>query len=278
MAYEISISSSDPAPAGRGFPWPVVELGNASYPEWKYTVKVETVEAGRSIRVVQELVGALLIDKLSQDGRVMHICTIADPYTMYREVFKSEQPGQLLKWNPSDLGQHPIFTPMVVSARDTDLILSESDGVSDIWVGKKISLVKGSRLAVFPPFALSPGLGSLLKFKVDDNLPPGRFQVKPSAVSEFKFIVSLSQDSFTHLKFDRSTPAGSNVMTHIVSRAFTILKQDYSEDNEEDGGWRSYESLRRLSAQMKQMGIEDWTSDNFDPAYAATIFYPHKID
>ena len=278
MAYEISISSSDPAPASRGFPWPVVEQGNASYPAWKYAVKVDTVEAGRSIRVTHALEGAALIDRLSQDGGVMYICTVADPHTMYREVVKSRNPQQLLEWDPLDLGQHPIFSPMMVSARDADITVSESDGVSQLWVGKRINLVKGSRLAVFPPFALSPGLGSLLRFKLDDDLSPGTFKVMASTVSEFKFIVSLSLDLFNHLKYDRTSLAGSNVMTHIVSSAFTILKEDYSGDNEEDGGWQSYESLRTLSAQMKARGIDDWTSDNFDPAYVATVYYPHKID
>ena len=278
MAYEISISSSDPAPASRGFPWPVVEQGNASYPKWEYAVKVDTVTAGRSIRITHALEGAALIDRLSQDGGVMYICTVADPHTMYREVVKSHKPDQLLEWEPSDLGQHPIFSPMMVSAGDADITVSELDGVSQLWVGKRINLVKGSRLAVFPPFALSPGLGSLLRFELGADLSPGTFKVMASTVSEFKFVVSLSLDLFNHLKIEKTSLAHPNVMTHIVSSAFAILKQEYSNDSEEDGGWQSYESLRTLSAQMKDKGIDDWTSDNFDPAYAATIFHPHKIN
>ena len=66
-------------------------------------------------------------------------------------------------------------------------------------------------------------------------------------------------------------------MTHIVSAALTHLQRDYAEDDGEDG-WRSFPALESLSEWLESKGIAHWADEGFDPEYAATVLYPHKIE
>ena len=55
-----------------------------------------------------------------------------------------------------------------------------------------------------------------------------------------------------------------------------IFSQLASEYREKDK-WQEHLTLIALHKQMKEKGIGTWDEDDFDPAYAATKFYPHKF-
>ena len=278
MAMQISISTSDPASATRAFPWPVLEAGNSSFKDSVYSVSLEHKEPGRSFSLTHEVEGAGLITNWINTGRVRFVCSVAAPVSAYRELHVSDVPIQMIEWDPDDLGSHPLFTPMIVSGSDIEHIIdSERDDVNPLWNGKTLRLSKGSRVAVCSTFALKSGVLGLLDFCLQEDYEPGVFKVEPSREEGFKFKVYLSPNLFVHLKYHRHETPGTNIMTHIVSAALTHLKNDFAEDDGEEG-WRSYINLSALAELLELKGLGHWENDDFEPELVATSLYPHKVE
>lgn len=279
MTMRISARASDPAAGSRGFPWPVLEQGNSSFPDGVYAVSLEHKERGKSFKLTHEIEGAALISQWIADGGVKFVCAVASPVSAYRRLCVSESPIQLVEWDPDDLGEPPKFTPMIVAARDfTHTINSRTDGASRLWDGKRVELAKGARVAVFPTFGLQSGMLGLLEFCPDSDLESGLFRVEPSTEDGFKFKVYLAEDLFAYLHTggQRQSPAGANIMTHVVSAALNHLKNRYAVDNDDDG-WSSHPNLRALADHLDAMGLPHWSSEDFNAEKAATTLHPHKI-
>ena len=277
MAMEISARASDPSPVSRAFPWPVLEAGNGSFAEGVYTVALEHKNPGRSFTMLHKIHRAKLIKDWIKVGKVRFVCSVAAPVSAYRTLHVSEAPEQTIEWDPEDLGSYPLFTPMIVSADNFEHVVnSEVDGVSRLWDGKRLHLLKGSRIAVCSTFALQSGVLGLLDFCLKEEYSPGVFKVEPSREEGFKFKVYLAEDLFSHLKYQRQEVAGANIMTHIVSAAMTYLRNDFSGDDGEEG-WESYINLRALAHYLQSRGLGCWDDDNFEPELVATSLYPHRI-
>ena len=280
MAMRIEARSSDPAPGSRGFPWPVLERGNSSFAEGVYAVELEHTEIGKSFELTHEISGAALITRWIDEGKVKFACAVAASASAYRELHVSDIPTQAVSWDPDDLGEMPKFTPLIVTARDiSHTIDAQADGVDSLWNGRRVELPKGSRVALFPPFDLQPGMMGLLKFHMCENMDPGRFRVKPNNEGGFEMNVYMAKDLFGYLHrgAQRQDPTGANVMTHIVSAALNELKQNYFKDDEEEGGWRSYPNLRALAEDLENRGLPHWSDDEFSAEEVATALHPHKL-
>lgn len=278
MANEITIRGSDSASGSRGFPWPVLEAGNGSFPKGVYSVELTEGNPGQSFRLIHKVAGARLIEDWISAGRILFVCTVASPVSAYRRVHHSKTPIQEIMWEPDSLGSPPLFTPMIVSSADLDhMISAEYDGVSPSWDGKTIRLLEGSRVAVCPTFALRPGLIGLFDFQVEDDFAAGRFKVQPSTEEGFRFRVFLAKDLFDHLKYQRQEPIGANIMTHIVSSALSHLKRDYRDDDGHSEGWQSFSSLKSLADMLDSRDLGHWSDEDFDPEWVATCLYPHRI-
>ena len=185
--------------------------------------------------------------------------------------------GQLVNWDPKDLGEHPMFTPMLVTREEISHIVdAETDGLNHIWHGKELLLPKGARVAVGPTFKLQSGISGMLDFNLDENLAPGQFWVEASSEDGFKFKVHLATDLYEHLRYHRQELIGSNIMAHIVSATFGILNRDYATDDEEEG-WKSYHNLLGLAELLEEKGLGHWADDAFRPEQAATCLYPHML-
>ena len=276
----IEARSSDPAPGSRGFPWPVLERGNSSFPEGVYAIELEHKEAGKSFDLTHDISGAALIARWIAEGEVKFACAVASPASAYRDLRVSDSPAQEVSWDPDDLGEPPKFTPMIVAARDiSHTIDAQADGVDSLWDSRGIELPKGSRVALFPPFALQSGVEGLLEFHMDENMDSGRFRVEPNSSGGFKIDVYMAKDLFDYLRggAQRKAPTGANIMTHIVSAALNELKEDYREDDEEEGGWRSHPNLVALAEYLEQRNLRHWTHENFNAEEVATALYPHKL-
>lgn len=272
--------SSDPAPGSRGFEWPVLERGNSSFPEGVYAIELEHREAGKSFELTHEISGAALITRWIAEGKVKFACAVASPASAYRELSVSGNPKQSVSWDPDDLGEPPKFTPMIVAARDiSHTIDAQADGASSLWDGRRVELPKGSRVALFPPFAMQSGVRGLLEFHMDENMDSGRFRVEPNSAGGFKIDVYMAKDLFVYLRggVQRKDSTSANIMTHIVSAAFNELKEGYSEDDEEEGGWRSHPNLVALAKDLEQRNLPRWMDENFNAEEVATALYPHKL-
>lgn len=277
MAMRVSVRSTDGASAGRVFSWPVLEAGNGSFVDGIYSVGLEPVKPGCSFTLVHRVENAALIEKWILAGDVKFVCTVAAPVSAYRKVHVSDVAEQVVAWNPDDLGSHPLFTPMIVTATDVQhTVDAPKDGLDPLWHGKVLRLWKGSKIAVCSTFAFQSGIVGLLNFCRDGNLKQGRFRVEPNQEAGFTFDIHLSSELFEHLQHGRRELAGRNIMTHIVSAALARLQLDYQEDDD-DEGWKSYRNLVALAELLDSKRLAHWSDDDFDPAFVATELYPHHL-
>ena len=275
----ISVRSSDPASGSRAFAWPVLEAGNGSYGEGRYSVEVVHKTAGRSFELVHSVASAPLVERWIKEGKILFVCAVSAPVSAYREIHTANTSPHMVTWVPDDLGAYPLFTPMIVCAEDmTHRVKARRDGVNMLWEGRELNLLKGSRLAVCATFALQSGVRGLLDFVVHEDLHSGQFRVDASRERGFRFKVRLASDLFRGLRasYVRRDPRGSNIMTHIVSAALSLLRRDYSDDDG-DEGWRSYANLMSLARELESRGLAHWSDEDFEPALTATTLYPHKL-
>ena len=224
-----------------------------------------------------EVDGAPLIERWIQADKLTFVCTVAAPRSMYRALHKAYSPRQTIGWEQSNLGDFPMFTPMIVARHEIHHVANSGiDGLSRIWDGKELALPKGARVAVGPTFRFQSGISGLLDFNLDTELDNGRFKVEPSSEDGFKFKVYLATDLYNHLRYKRDEPAGMNVMVHIVSAALACLRHDYASDDGEEG-WRSFRNLVGLADLLLQESLPHWTDEDFRPEVVATGLYPHKL-
>ena len=169
----VSVRRSESAAGSRGFPWPVLEAGNGSFPGGAYSVHLTHREQGRSFDLRHRVEGAPLIEAWIREGKVRFACAVASPVSAYREVVVSNRASHRVAWRPDDLGSYPLFTPMIVCAEGIDHRIDwERDGANPMWDRVDLHLEKGSRLAVCHTFALQSGLVGLLDFVIYALLYP----------------------------------------------------------------------------------------------------------
>ena len=277
MSTTLSIRASDPGSASRAFQWPVLESGNGSFENGVYSVICRERERGKSFFLTHKVQGAPLVEKWMQTGKLIFVCTIASPRSMYRKLHKAQEPEQSIEWEPEDLGEFPTFTPLMVARHEIQHVVdSDADGLSPTWNGTNLHLHRGARVAIGPTFRFQSGISGLLDFNRDPSLASGRFKIEPSSEDGFKFKIYLAEDLYAYLRYQRKEPVGMNVMVHIVSAALACLRQDYSRDDGEEG-WRSFPNLVGLSDMLQREKLEHWTDENFRPEVVATGLYPHKL-
>lgn len=276
MPTEIRVRSSDPSASSRAFPWPVLEAGNDSFPNGAYAVTCEDKDRGKSFELRHKVHGATLIEQWLQQDKLDFVCAVASPRSMYRTIHKSDTPKQLISWQQQDLGEYPMFTPMIVARESIQhTAVTVSDGLNQIWDGRELLLPKGARIVVGLTFKFKSGISGILDFNLDNRLAHGRFRVQHSLEDGFKFKVHLAPDLYQHLKHRRNELAGENIMVHVVSAALSFLQREYDTDDG-DEGWRSFRNLVGLAEVLEQNELGHWSDDNFQPELAATTLYPHK--
>lgn len=280
MSGRITIQASDPASASRALPWPVLERGNISYPEGAYSIIVDyrgVKDRGQTVSIAHEITGAPLITRWIAQGKLRFTCAVAAPISAYRKLITNSEPSYTLRWDPHDIGSHPVFTPMIVThTKVIHAVEAQKDGIDPLWDGHVLHLPKAAKVAIGPTFALKSGLLGLLNFRPDDDLKSGQFRLESSREDGFKFEVRLSVDLYRYLKGGRSEDTGANVMTHIVSAALGVLASDYTTDDG-DEGWASHPNLVALAALLEEKGVQHWSEETFDAALAATTLHPHRV-
>lgn len=269
------VRSSDPAIVGRAFPWPVLEAGNESFPNGSYTISCEDKDLGKSFILRHQVQNAPLIERWMRERKLLFICSVAAPASMYRAIHKSDKPEHLIEWRQEDLGEYPMFTPMIVAREPIQRTVNAAqDGLNKIWDGKTLSISKGARIAIGNVFKFKTGIDGIMDFILANELTPGAFYVQPSTQDGFKFKVHLAKDIFDHLKYNPHGIASENIIPHIVSSALSILQKEYGEEESE---WHSYPNLESLANLLEEKQVLHWTHDDFRPSEAATKIYPHKI-
>ena len=220
--------------------------------------------------------GAPFIESVIADGLAQFVCTVASPVSSYRVSHRSRDASQVVAWRSDELGEPPMFTPMVVVAERFERTLDRNrDGVHDLWHGSTVVFEPGMRIALGDVALMHASMASLLLFELDEQLDEGRFRVEAAADEGFRFRVHLAPGLHRFLRGDARNPQYPHVVTHIVSACFGLLKRDPLDD--EEGGWEAFQGLKALAEQLQSHGLPHWSDDDFSPELAATTLYPHRL-
>ena len=256
--------------------FPVLEPGNISFPDGVYRVGFEPGNDRCSFVVRHSIDGAPLISRLLEDGRARYVCIISSPVSSFRKTFLSSTASHQVQWDVDDLGEPPLFTPMIVAMTDQDLALTQDrDGVHEIWDGATVRVPAGGRLAIGDVVELRASLFHLLSFRSDDTLAPGTFRVDTQS-EPFQFVVKLSPDLHRFLQNKEQGTQREHIITHIVTACMAGLQRDYAK-NDDEGGWQSYRPLVALAQYLQDQKVGHWADDDFHPELAATTLYPHIL-
>ena len=259
----------------RAHNYPVLEAGNLSYPDGRYTVDFSPGRDRSSFTLKHQIEGAPLIVRLLKQKRAKYVCTVSSPISAYRRTHVSDKDTHGIQWDMEDLGEPPLFTPMILCTTSRRLELNQDrDGVHRLWHGAHISLQQGSRLALGHVIQLQSSIFNLLLFSKKDDLREGTFFVDADT-EPFQFRVNLSSELHKFLQFAGAGQTRDHIMSHIVTACFALLQQHFATDNEEEGGWQTHRNLLALAEFLESRGLPHWSdSENFRPEQIATALYP----
>ena len=113
---EVVTEARSPNSAVRAHSFPALESGNTSFPGGRYVVGFEPGADASSFTVRHDIEGAELINNVIAEGLAQFVCTVASPISSYRVSHMSKSSTQVIGWESGDLGEPPMFTPMVVVA------------------------------------------------------------------------------------------------------------------------------------------------------------------
>lgn len=275
---EIATLARSPSNAVRSHGFPVLEIGNLSFPNGRYSLDFKPGEDRASFVVKHRVEGAPLISRLLTEESARYVCAVSSPISSYRRTHVSSTPEQLIQWDTDDLGEAPLFTPMIVSVASCNLRLDQSrDGIHELWHGQHVALEKGSRLALGPVVQLRSSILRLLSLQADERLEDGSFFVDAETEGGFQFCVKLNPSLHAFLQY---TDKGGNrdiIMTHIVTACLALPQRDFTEDDDEDGGWKSHRNLRAFADFLEDKKLPHWAEEGFRPEQVATSLYPHSV-
>ena len=264
--------------AVRGHAIPVLESGNTSFPNGRYVVGFKPGADASSFTVRHRIEGAPLLNEVIAEGLVQFVCTVASPISSYRVSHASDSSTQVIEWKSDDLGEPPMFTPMVVVTVPFERTLDqERDGVHELWHGRTVGFENGMRLALSDVVLMRSSVLNMLLFEREPALSDGQFRVEAEEREGFRFRVRLAPDLHSFLKYDSEDPRHGQIVTHIVSACFGVLKTDFASDEDEEGGWRSYRGLLAIAEMLNEYDLPHWSDDEFSPELAATTLYPHIV-
>ena len=275
---EVVTEARAPNSSVRGHAFPALESGNTSFPDGRYGVCFEAGPDGCSFAVRHRIEGAPLIAGAVAEGLAQFVCTVASPVSSYRVSHVSKSSDQVVAWVDGDLGEPPMFTPMVVVAAPFECVLDrERDGVHELWHGRRVAFETGMRLALSDVVLMRSSVLNMLVFHKEPSLADGGFQVQAEPREGFRFRVELAPDLHRFLEYNTGDPRREHIITHILSACFGLLKSEYADDDE-DVGWRTFRGLQAIADLLKAHGLPHWSEGKeFVPELAATTLHPHRI-
>ncbi len=264
----------------RALPYPVLEDGNLSYPDGGYTAEVIPQTDDTGVTICHKISQVPFLDRVIRQGQAKYGCLVAVPLTGYRKLDLSADALQDIKWDMAVVGEPPMLRPLIVSVAEFRVRLGSDDGVAGAWQGPEITFPKGARLALRGYSRTSSSAHELLVINQDQKMPAGSFEVSQCEEEGFYFRVSVASDLYPFLQ-----NAGGHenhrrsILTHIVSRCFEILKQDYrsqSEEEDERAEWEQFSNLKALADELRRHNLPVWDDEDFSADKVATQLYPHK--
>ena len=268
----MSVKSS---PIVHALPYPALEAGNLSFPDGNYEPNIKMGQDGHSAAIEHNITGAPFIERLIEEGVVGFYCLLSIPKSSVRKLYKTDRAGPI-KWEKDIVSEPPKLRPILVyTGEDKEYTLTEECGVAELWQGKTINLPRGARLARGSFQNVKSSEHNLIRFKKTDEYSRGMIDVKVSTEDGFYFVVNAAPDIYNFVqRRGINEPLSNSILTAVVARCFSILLNDYKENEENSND--SFPNLERLSENLKQEYGCDWNDESFDPMLAATKLYPFQ--
>ena len=111
---EVTTKAQALSSAVRSHSFPTLESGNLSFPNGRYIVGFDNGSDDSSFTIRHHIEGANLITDVIDDGLIKFVCAVASPISSYRVSHCSSSCVQNILWDSNDLGEPPMFTPMLV--------------------------------------------------------------------------------------------------------------------------------------------------------------------
>ena len=254
-------------------PYPSLEDCNLSFPNGHYDVEVKSLRGGTSVQVVHILNNASFIQDLLDMGYAKYGYLLAVPLTGYRRLSLSSNSSQIVEWDIGVVGEPPILRPIIVTSQVLEHSFQEEDEVAKIWINKRITIPKGARLARGKYLRSVSSFQSLLDIRKNEKIQNGCFLVQPDENNGFRFSVDVAPDVFDFLSRPSDAALYRSIGVHMVSRCFSILREDQSKQHGEEK-WNDYSNLRMLSGILKERELPHWSEENFRPELVALQLHP----
>lgn len=277
---EIITRANQPTSVVRAHGYPSLESGNISYPNGRYVVGFQEGNDNSSFELTHRVEGAELIVQAIDHGRVEFVCTVASPISSYRVSYSSKANTQNIQWDVNDLGEPPMFTPMIVVMEPFTMKLDKDQhNVHELWHGRTVVFERGMRLALSDVVALHSSMIHMLLFELDPDKSDGEFLVEPEITEdEFFFRVRLAEDLHKYLQVNSGDASRSHILTHIVSACFSLLHSRSHQHQEDEVELQNYRGLQAIAQTLADHGLPHWSEDEFSPEFAATSLYPHRCN
>ena len=191
LSHSVEAVAPGPSNAVRAHDHPILETGNLSFPEGRYVLEFNAGDDRSSYTITHRIIGAGLITRLLDSQQARYACIVSSPISSYRATHVSDDARHEVRWDADELGEPPMFTPVIVCSETLEITLdARRDGVHRIWDNQKISLQKGSRLALGSVIQLESSILHLLSLHEDTSLKDGQFVVEPES-EPFRFRVNV---------------------------------------------------------------------------------------
>ena len=250
---------------------PVLEEGNLSFPRGRYVIDFVDGDEGPCFELIHRIEGAGLISGLLKEGKACFGCIVSSPRSFYRRTHISERPQQRITWDESELGEAPLFRPVVLcTIPETVVLRADRDDVHLAWDGVEVVFQKGVRLALGDVFDLRSSVMQMIRIEADDTLEGNRFHVQPET-EPFGFVVKASTSLHQFIRTSNADSTRSNILTHVVTACFALLQRRFHDPEEWD------RNLQRLAQHIARHYPHRWDEDDFQPEVAATALYPHIL-
>ena len=275
QSYSIEAVSPGPSNAVRSHEHPMLESGNLSFPTGRYILDFRPGDDRSSFTITHRVEGAALISRLLDARQARFVCIVSSPISSYRTTHVSETPQHEVRWSADELGEPPMFTPVIVCSEAQEITLSaDRDGVHAIWDKERVMLLKGSRLALGSVIRLESSILHLLSLHEDTHLKDGQFVVEIET-EPFRFRVNVGADLHRFLRYPTDENR-NNIMTHIVTACLARLQHEHAFDDG-DSGWRSHRNLKAFADYLVSRELGHWSDEDFRPERVATALYPHRL-
>ena len=223
--------------------------------------------------VIHTLSDAPEIEQLLYAGDAVFATEIRCPRTMLSRVEQAAGQEQRIDWHDDERNDDLYLIPGIIAVSDTTLSAS---GLHPLVRGDRtqVEIPAGWWLARGGEYRFTPLFVSLLKFVKDneERLKLGTMSVEEAGISgNPQFRITLAADLYDHRRESR------DVQVAALIAAFGLLPRSSMRNGENNDDCPLADALRS-KFEDADPPIDNWDSEFFDPALAATTLENFWID